>query len=142
MGQMASGLAHELSQPLTAISQNVDAAISTAKQDAPANEDLIAILSELDEQAHQGGDVVRALRGFVRKDEGEIALFNFNELLEQAKRLMRHEAEDHQVKLVYEPAADPFVVGNRVQIAQVLINLIRNALEAISAVVAQARNPC
>ncbi|MCH2251203.1 MAG: ATP-binding protein [Cognatishimia sp.] len=132
MGQMASGLAHELSQPLTAISQNVDAAISTAKQDVPANEDLIAILSELDEQAHQGGDVVRALRGFVRKDEGEIAPFNFNELLEQAKRLMRHEAEDHQVKLVYEPAADPLVVGNRVQIAQVLINLIRNALEAIS----------
>ncbi|NQY60853.1 ATP-binding protein [Cognatishimia sp.] len=132
MGQMASGLAHELSQPLTAISQNVDAAISTAKQDAPANEDLIAILNELDEQAHQGGDVVRALRGFVRKDEGEIAPFNFNELLEQAKRLMRHEAEDHQVKLVYEPAADPNVIGNRVQIAQVLINLIRNALEAIS----------
>ena len=139
MGQMASGLAHELSQPLTAISQNVDAALSTAKQDTPVNEDLIAILSELDEQAHQGGDVVRALRGFVRKDEGETAEFDFNELLEQAKRLMRHEAEDHQVKLVYEKAVDPIVVGNRVQIAQVLINLIRNALEAISAAKAADR---
>ncbi|WP_370232601.1 cache domain-containing protein [Cognatishimia sp.] len=132
MGQMASGLAHELSQPLTAISQNVDAAISTAKQDAPANEDLIAILNELDEQAHQGGDVVRALRGFVRKDEGDIATFNFNELLDQAERLMRHEAEDHQVRLIFEQAEAPEVIGNRVQIAQVLINLIRNALEAIS----------
>lgn len=139
MGQMASGLAHELSQPLTAISQNVDAAISTAKQGDPENADLIAILNELDEQAHQGGDVVRALRGFVRKDEGDIAPFNFNELLDQAKRLMRYEAEDHQVHLVFEQTDAPDVVGNRVQIAQVLINLIRNALEAISAADAPVR---
>lgn len=133
MGQMATGLAHELSQPLTAITQNVDAAISTAKESGAANEDLLSILNELDEQAHQGGDVVRALRGFVRKDEGTIAPFNFNELLDQAKRLMRHEAEDKGVALIYEPAEAPMVIGNRVQIAQVLINLIRNAIEAIAA---------
>jgi C4-dicarboxylate-specific signal transduction histidine kinase len=132
MGQMASGLAHELSQPLTAISQNVDAALSTVKQEDPSNEDLLAILSELDEQAHQGGDVVRALRGFVRKDEGETSVFSFDELLDQAKRLMRHEAEDHHVKLIYDRTEQPMVMGNRVQIAQVLINLIRNAIEAIS----------
>ncbi|WP_058315523.1 ATP-binding protein [Cognatishimia activa] len=139
MGQMASGLAHELSQPLTAITQNVDAAISTAKEEGANNEDLLAILNDLDEQAHQGGDVVRALRGFVRKDEGEIASFNFNELIDQAKRLMRHEAEDHHVTLVYERAADPMVIGNRVQVAQVLINLIRNAIEAIAAAESKTR---
>ncbi|MGR3837478.1 MAG: sensor histidine kinase, partial [Cognatishimia sp.] len=132
MGQMASGLAHELSQPLTAITQNVDAAISTAKENGAASEDLMSILRELDEQAHQGGNVVRALRGFVRKDRGRKAVFNFNELLDQAKRLMRHEAEDHHVTLIYEPAKHPMVKGNRTQIAQVLINLIRNAIEAIA----------
>lgn len=139
MGQMASGLAHELSQPLTAITQNVDAAISTAGQGSEANEDLLAILRELDEQAHQGGDVIRALRGFVRKDDGEIAAFNFNELLEQTKRLMRHEAEEHNVELIYEPAESPMVKGNRVQIAQVLINLIRNAIDAIAAADSKTR---
>ncbi|KCV81698.1 sensor protein FixL [Actibacterium atlanticum] len=133
MGQMASGLAHELSQPLTAITQNVDAAISTAKESGTASEDLLTILNELDEQAHQGGDVVRALRGFVRKDEGKTAVFNFNELIDQAKRLMRHEAEENHVKLIYVPAKHPMVKGNRVQIAQVLINLIRNAIEAMAA---------
>jgi len=132
MGQMASGLAHELSQPLTAITQNVDAAISTAKESGAASEDLMLILKELDEQAHQGGNVVRALRGFVRKDRGRMAVFNFNELLDQAKRLMRHEAESRHVALIYEPAKHPMVKGNRTQIAQVLINLIRNAIEAIA----------
>ncbi|WP_282096792.1 ATP-binding protein [Epibacterium ulvae] len=132
MGQMASGLAHELSQPLTAITQNVDAAISTAKESGAASEDLMSILKELDEQAHQGGNVVRALRGFVRKDRGRMAVFNFNELLDQAKRLMRHEAESRHVALIYEPAKHPMVKGNRTQIAQVLINLIRNAIEAIA----------
>jgi len=139
MGQMASGLAHELSQPLTAITQNVDAAISTAKQCDSPNEDLLAILNELDEQAHQGGAVVRALRGFVRKDRGKVSQFNFNELLDQAKRLMRHEAEDQQVTLVYKRADNPMVFGNRVQIAQVLLNLSRNAIEAIAVGEAKTR---
>ncbi len=61
-----------------------------------------------------------------------MAVFNFNELLDQAKRLMRHEAEDHHVTLIYEPAKQPMVKGNRTQIAQVLINLIRNAIESIA----------
>lgn len=139
MGQMASGLAHELSQPLTAITQNVDAAISTAKESGAASEDLMSILNELDEQAHQGGNVVRALRGFVRKDRGRMAVFNFNELLDQAKRLMRHEAEDNHVTLIYEPAKQPMVKGNRTQIAQVLINLIRNAMEAIATADSETR---
>jgi C4-dicarboxylate-specific signal transduction histidine kinase len=132
MGQMATGLAHELSQPLTAITQNVDAAISTAKQQENVSVDLLSILSELDEQAHLGGDILRALRGFVRKDRGEKAPFDFNELLGQTDRLLHHEAMACGVTLIVKSAQVPFVVGNRVQIAQVLINLVRNAMEAIS----------
>ena len=88
MGQMAAGLAHELSQPLTAISQNVDAAITTAKQQENAHTDLLDILAELDDQAHLGGDILRALRGFVRKDQGVMTQFNFNELLGQNRPLV------------------------------------------------------
>jgi C4-dicarboxylate-specific signal transduction histidine kinase len=132
MGQMATGLAHELSQPLTAISQNVDAAISTAKLRKGDNEELLTILEELDDQAHRGGDIIRALRGFVRKDRGRKVLFDFNELLEQTQRLLDHEAEVHNVELVVDVMKTPFIMGNRTQIAQVLINLVRNACEAIS----------
>jgi C4-dicarboxylate-specific signal transduction histidine kinase len=139
MGQMATGLAHELSQPLTAITQNVDAAISTASQNADENQDLLEILRELDEQAHQGGDIIRALRGFIRKDDAEVSMFDLHELVAQTCHLMRHEAEVNSVNLDYTFAALPNVKGSRVQIAQVLINLMRNAIEAIASSNAKAR---
>ena len=132
MGQMATGLAHELSQPLTAISQNVDAAISTAQQHKAANPDLLNILSELDEQAHRGGDILRALRGFVRKDPGKMAPFYINELVDQTERLLHHEAFVQDVNLRFDVQDLPPVTGNRIQIAQVLMNLVRNSIEAIT----------
>ena len=131
MGQMATGLAHELSQPLTAISQNVDSAISTAKQGENTNKDLLGILAELDEQAHRGGDILRALRAFVRKDQGEMAPFDLAELLYQTDNLLRNEAHEHQIEIKFDLAEIPNVIGNRTQIAQVLINLIRNGMESI-----------
>lgn len=132
MGQMATGLAHELSQPLTEISQNVDAAITTAQQQKEANPDLLNILAELDGQAHRGGDVLRALRGFVRKDQGEMAPFDMNELVKQTQSLLHHEALKKGVTLRFDVEKIPPVTGNRIQIAQVLINLVRNAIEAIT----------
>ncbi|MDE0984346.1 MAG: cache domain-containing protein [Yoonia sp.] len=140
MGQMATGLAHELSQPLTAITQNVDAAITTASQNPTENQDLLEILRELDEQAHQGGDIIRALRGFIRKDDGEIFEFDLRILISQTCRLMRHEAGVRSVNLECVNADFPNVKGNRVQIAQVLINLMRNAIEAIESSNAKTRN--
>ncbi len=131
MGQMATGLAHELSQPLTTISQNLDTALSVAKMDATPNEELISILSELDEQAHQGGDIIRALRSFVRKDKGRAEPFDMLELVEQTKRLLRQELERGQVTTDIQINELPMALGNRVQIAQVLINLMRNAIDAI-----------
>jgi C4-dicarboxylate-specific signal transduction histidine kinase len=131
MGQMATGLAHELSQPLTAISQNLDTALSVAKLDPTPNEELISILSELDEQAHQGGDIIRALRGFVRKDKGATEPFDFKELVEQTQRLLRQELEGGGVTIHTHIADLRYALGNRVQIAQVLINLLRNAVDAI-----------
>lgn len=131
MGQMATGLAHELSQPLTAITQNVDAALTVAKQDPNASAELVSILTELEEQAHQGGDIIRALRGFVRKDNGEAEHFDLRELIEQACRLMHHETEAHSVAINTHVVPMPAAIGNRVQIAQVLINLMRNAVDAM-----------
>ncbi|MEP4247950.1 cache domain-containing protein [Tateyamaria sp.] len=131
MGQMATGLAHELSQPLTAISQNVDAAITTAKQHTDINPDLLNILTELDDQAHRGGDILRALRGFIRKDQGEKKPFDVNELVKQTQSLLHHEALEQKVTLRFDVNQMPLVIGNRIQIAQVLINLVRNAIEAI-----------
>lgn len=132
MGQMATGLAHELSQPLTAITQNVDTALTVAKSEPNPNAELLSILAELDEQAHQGGDIVRALRGFVRKDSGAVEPFEFTELVEQSCRLMRHESDSAAVTITLSIPDQMRAIGNRVQIAQVLINLMRNAVDAMT----------
>ncbi|AKS46954.1 Signal transduction histidine kinase regulating C4-dicarboxylate transport system [Octadecabacter temperatus] len=131
MGQMATGLAHELSQPLTAISQNLDTALSVAKMDPAPNKELVSILTEIDEQAHQGGDIIRALRSFMRKDNGHAQPFDFKELVEQTQRLLRQELEGGGVTIETQISDLRPAFGNRVQIAQVLINLFRNAIDAI-----------
>ncbi len=131
MGQMATGLAHELTQPLTAISQSIDAALSTAKQQQKPDPELIGILTEVDEHAHRGGDIIRTLRGFVRKDKGEREVFDLNALLKQTDRLLQNEAKANDVQIQFKTQAIPPVLGHRVQLAQVLINLVRNAIEAL-----------
>lgn len=131
MGQMATGLAHELSQPLTTISQNLDTALSIARMDPEPNKELILILTELDEQAHQGGDIIRALRSFVRKEKGPEEPFDIKELVEQTQRLLRQELEREKVEIHIDIPNLRMALGNRVQVAQVLVNLLRNAVEAI-----------
>lgn len=132
MGQLATGLAHELSQPITAITQNVDAALSTAAKSHPEDAALMEILRELDDQAHRGGDIIRALRSLVQKDEGASEPFAINELIEQTLRLITTEAETYAVALDFTPGPEHFASANRVQIAQVLINLVQNAIEAMT----------
>jgi PAS domain S-box-containing protein len=132
MGQMASGLAHELNQPLTAITQNADAALLTLKAKKNSDPELIEILNELDSQAHRGADIIRALRGFVSKDSGEKQVFDLSELVEQAFRLVHPESVQHGIDMNFEPTSLSDIYGNRIQVAQVLVNLLRNAIQAIA----------
>ena len=133
MGQMASGLAHELNQPLTAIAQNADTALLVLERDRGNDHELRDILAEIEQQSLRAGDIIRALRSFIRKDEGARAAFDFPELLDQALRLMQAEATEAGVTIRTElPRHLPRVEGNRVQTAQVLVNLLRNAIEAIA----------
>ncbi len=132
MGQMATGLAHELNQPLLAITQNMDTALYMLQKRADNDDGFRTILQETDRHAHRAGDIVKALRGFVKKDGVEKSQFDFVELLEQTLHLVRHEAKEYGINLrttvdILEP-----VYGSRVQIAQVLVNLLRNAIEAIA----------
>jgi len=133
MGQLASGLAHELNQPLTAIAQNADTALLVLDQQAAADPELREILSEIERQSLRAGEIIRALRGFIRKDEGGRVAFDFRGLLQQALRLVAADAAEAgiAVETAIAPGLPP-VMANRVQIAQVLVNLLRNAIEAMA----------
>ncbi len=132
LGQMAAGLAHELNQPLTAITQNVDAALITAEDEFDENHEIIQILKDLDMQSHRAGDIIKALRGFARKGEEWKSPFDIKELISQSLRLVQAEASEHGVKFSFTSDDLPDVLGIRVQIAQVIVNLLRNAIDAIS----------
>lgn len=131
MGQMATSLAHELNQPLSAITQNMDAALCVLEQKHIDDPDLTVLVEETDRQAHRAGDIIRALRGFVRKDGAEKAQFDFSELVQQTLDLVRPEAKEHSIVIRTSVSDVSPVYGSRVQIAQVLMNLLRNAIEAI-----------
>lgn len=131
LGQMASGLAHELNQPLTAITQNADTALFSAMESADPDEELVQILKDLDQQAHRAADIIKALRSFAKKGEEWKASFDLNELLDQSLKLVRAEATEHGVRIEVASEDLPMVDGIRVQVAQVIVNLLRNAIEAI-----------
>lgn len=133
MGQMAEGLAHELNQPLTSLTQNVDAALLTVNELPNPDPELIEILNDMDRQAHHGAEIIRALRGLVRKDEGEQTNFDLSELLDQTLQLLKPEANEHEISISFKEQDIPNVFGNRVQVAQVIMNLTRNAIEAVEA---------
>lgn len=133
MGEMAAGIAHELNQPLTAITQNADAALLTAKDHSPPDTELVEILEELEGQAHRAADIIRALRGFVRKDGPSKSAIDLRQLVRQTVRLVQAEAKDNGVEIRIKDADVPEIIGIRVQIAQVIVNLLRNAIESIAA---------
>lgn len=133
MGQMAEGLAHELNQPLTSLTQNVDAALLTVNEIPNPDPELLEILNDMDRQAHHGAEIIRALRGLVRKDEGEQMQFDLSELLDQTLQLLKPEANEYGISISFFAQQIPNVFGNRVQVAQVIMNLTRNAIEAVEA---------
>ena len=132
MGQMAAGLAHELNQPLAAIVQNAETARLIVDQDGAPDPDLHEILSEIEQQSHRAADIIRALRGFIRKDEGSRIAFDFADLFEQTRRLVQAEARQAGVIITADLGDMPPILASRVQVAQVLVNLLRNAIEAMA----------
>ena len=131
MGELATGLAHELNQPLTVITQNVDAAKLMLGRAPDKIGDVSGLLDEIDQQTHQAADIIRALRGFVRKDENNPDDFGIRALIKQARHLVRSEARQHAIDIALTPGPEIEVHAVRVQIAQVVLNLLRNAIEAI-----------
>ena len=133
MGQMASGLAHELNQPLTAIAQNADTALLVLDQQPAPDPELREIVQEIERQSLRAGEIIHALRSFIRKDEGARVAFDIGELLDQTLHLVQAEAAEAKVTIERRLAENlPQVCANRVQVAQVVVNLLRNAIEAMA----------
>ena len=134
MGEMAAGIAHELNQPLAAIAtytQAVQRLVSAGEMD---EEELGDVLSRVAGQAQRAGQVISRLRKFVRRGVIERRLQDLNQLIRDILTLAEPGAKDHGVTLNLDLDEDiPAVQVDGVQIQQVILNLIRNAIDAVYA---------
>ena len=134
MGEMASALAHELNQPLAAISNYMKGSRRLlAGSSDPNTPKIESALDRAAEQALRAGQIIRRLRDFVSRGESEKRVESLSKLIEEAGALGLAGAREQNVQLRFslDPDAD-LVLADRVQIQQVLVNLFRNALEAMA----------
>ena len=133
MGEMASALAHELNQPLAAISNYLQGARRMLRNSSDDRAPVIMdAMDKASEQAVRAGQVIHRLRDFVARGETEKRIESIKKLVEEASALALVAAKDHSVRsdLRLDPSVD-LVLVDKVQIQQVLLNLLRNALEAM-----------
>ena len=132
MGQMASALAHELNQPLTATANYVRAAVRLLASPEPDLERIGEAMNHAAEQTLRSGEIIRRLRTFVARGEVARQPESIAQLIEEASALALIGAKERGVKvLISMDPSLPAVSVDRVQVQQVLLNLIRNALEAM-----------
>ena len=132
MGQLASTLAHELNQPLGAILRNAEAAELFLQDPSPDLDELRAILADIRKDDHRAGEVIDRMRAMMKQRQAEQCRLDLNLLAGEVIALVQPDADKRRVRLALDidPALPP-VLGDRVQLQQVLINLLLNAFDAL-----------
>ncbi len=133
MGEMASAIAHELNQPLSAIANYMKGSRRLLEDRSDERTGMVRdALDNAAEQALRAGQIIRRLRDFVARREGEQRFESVVKLVEEASALALVGAKQHGIRVTFRFASDrELVLADKVQIQQVLINLIRNAVDAM-----------
>jgi len=133
MGEMASGMAHEVNQPLAALVSYCGTALKMARDSPALPEGLVDILERASAQAHRAGDVIRHLREFASKGSNSRSRVVLDSLIQGVIEFISWELRNTDIQVAFQPASLAREVSvDRLQIEQVLINLIRNSIEAIN----------
>jgi PAS domain S-box-containing protein len=135
MGHLTASIAHEVNQPLAAIVTNAQVCLRWFTRDVPNLEEVREAAELIARDGKRASDVISRIRALVRKTGSEKEQLNINQAIEEVVHLTKDEALRKGVVLRTERADDlPFVLGDRVQLQQVLLNLIINGMEAMSSV--------
>jgi signal transduction histidine kinase len=138
MGEMASGIAHEVNQPLAAIASYTQASLNLINTEHPDLLKLTEILSKTQQQALRAGQIIHRMREFVKSHSKHRSKVDINALIHEAVCLCVAELKQHNIKLVFDLDSDlPTLLVDLIQIEQVLINLIRNSIDALQSLPAQ-----
>ncbi|MCU6665638.1 trifunctional serine/threonine-protein kinase/ATP-binding protein/sensor histidine kinase [Silvania hatchlandensis] len=133
VGQLTSSIAHEINQPLMSIVANAGASLRWLNRD-PARLDKVQIgLEEIVSEGERAGEIIRSLQSLTRKQDPAFTRIDLHALVRHIITLSRSELEQRRISVTWALAAtDSFIVGDSVQIQQVLLNLVMNAVEAMA----------
>ncbi|HEY3067598.1 MAG TPA: ATP-binding protein [Methylomirabilota bacterium] len=132
LGELTASLAHELNQPLTAILNNAQVAQRFLGTDVPNLPEVREILNDIVADDRRATEVIRRLRGLLRKDPPEQVPLDINDVVSAVADVIRHDMGVRNVPMTLQPASGlPMVRGDRVQLQQVVLNMVLNGLEAM-----------
>jgi two-component system sensor kinase FixL len=133
LGELSAALAHELNQPLAAILSNANAAQLFLAHDKYDVEEIRSILRDIVTADERASGIIARVRSVLKKGPFRPEELDANELIKQVVKLMRHDLTAHKIRIVTEFIEElPPIRGDRVQLQQVLINLVLNAIDAMS----------
>ena len=135
MGELSGAIAHEVNQPLTAILSNAQAALHLLAPETPNHEEIRGALEDIVQEDNRAGDIIQRLRGLLKKGESKFETVNLNRLVEATITLLRHEVIARRVSIESVLAVDLSpVLGDAIQLQQVLLNLIMNSMDAMASI--------
>jgi len=133
MGEMAAGLAHELNQPLTAITNYAKGTLRRLHAGGGDSVDLMPIMELIAEQALRAGDIIRKIRGFMNRSEPKKTRINLRHVIDEVMALLAGEINMSGIEIAIEVSKSlPPVMADSIQVQQVLLNLIRNSVAAMN----------
>lgn len=131
MGQLATGLAHEINQPLAAITNYADTCNELLNQETQDRQALSHIVDRIRRSAERAGDIVRGMRNFLQPGQTPVGCIAIRALVEEVIALCHPELERNNVALEVELTDDVVVEVAQIQVQQVLVNLVQNAIQAM-----------
>ena len=140
LGVLAASIAHEVNQPLAAIVTNSAASLRWLLNDAPNLKEATEALKRIDRDASRASHAVQRIRALIKEDKTEHVKLNVNEVIDDVLALARGTSRHHDVSLRAKLGANlPAVLGDRLQLQQLIINLVVNAIEATSVIAGRKR---
>jgi len=131
LGELATSIAHEVNQPLAAIVTNAETSQRWLARDEPNLAKVAQLTTRIAESARRASEIVQRIRGMAARREPERAAVDLNEIVDEALMFVRHEIESRSIALSTDFGSGlPRVLGDRVQLQQVIVNLLVNAVQA------------
>ena len=135
MGEMSTGLAHELNQPLSAIINFASGCVRRIQAGVGGEAELVDAMAQITAQAERAGEIIKHLRAMVNKRPHEHEVVNLNQMVLEVISFTEYEANRKRVEVSLELSNEPLPVKvDLIQIEQVLLNLVRNAIEAMKVI--------